>query len=61
MVEITSSEQERQEDKDLPYINEGHPDDRTSLGLDRVQAGVNNIEAISQTWTRWSLIFAYLG
>lgn len=25
------------------------------------QNGVKNIEAISQTWTTWSLISAYLG
>ena len=25
------------------------------------QAGVKNIEAISMTWTKWGLIFAYAG
>ena len=39
-----------------------HDDDRSSLNsYDSVQAGVKNIEAISQTWTRWSLVSAYLG
>ncbi|KAL8695057.1 MAG: hypothetical protein Q9218_000425 [Villophora microphyllina] len=35
-------------------------DDRSSLSSDE-QLGVKNIEAISQTWTSWSLISAYLG
>lgn len=25
------------------------------------QAGVQNIEAVSMTWTKWSLIIAYIG
>ena len=28
---------------------------------DDAQAGVKNIEIISQTWTKWSLISAYFG
>ncbi|KAL8937589.1 MAG: hypothetical protein Q9211_003606 [Gyalolechia sp. 1 TL-2023] len=38
------------------------PDDDDQSSLDSYQqTGVKNIEAISQTWTRWSLISAYLG
>lgn len=37
-------------------------DDQNSLGSHRdIQRGVKNIEAISQTWTQWSLISAYIG
>ena len=54
--EITSG----RSNKDLP--NPGHGDDRSSLSSDDdPQAGVKNIEAISQTWTKWSLVFAYVG
>ena len=60
MVGAMSSEQERQ-DKDLTYVDEAHEDDGHSLSSDDVQTGVKNIETISQTWTKWSLIFAYLG
>ncbi|KAL8953575.1 MAG: hypothetical protein Q9222_000570 [Ikaeria aurantiellina] len=35
-------------------------DDSSSLASD-TQTGVKNIEAISQTWTKWSLAIAYLG
>lgn len=28
---------------------------------DDAQAGVKNIEIISQTWTKWSLLCAYIG
>ena len=28
---------------------------------DNAPVGVKNIEAISQTWTKWSLISAYVG
>ncbi|KAL8707870.1 MAG: hypothetical protein Q9220_007154 [cf. Caloplaca sp. 1 TL-2023] len=35
-------------------------DDRSSMSSD-AQNGVKNIEAISQTWTKWSLAIAYLG
>ena len=60
MVQTRTSEQGRQ-DKDLAYIDESHEEDRHSSSLDDAQIGVKNIEAISQTWTKWSLIFAYLG
>ena len=33
----------------------------TSSISEEDQAGVRNIEAVSQTWTRWSLIVAYVG
>lgn len=46
-------------DKGHAYV--GDADDQSSLSSDETQAGVKNIEAISQTWTKWSLIAAYLG
>ena len=36
-------------------------DDGSSLSSCNTQNGVKNIEAISQIWTKWSLISAYLG
>lgn len=39
----------------------GDADDQSSLSSYEPQAGVKSIEAISQTWTKWSLIAAYLG
>ena len=37
-------------------------DGRSSLSSDEdAQAGVKNIEIISQTWTTWALIAAYAG
>lgn len=36
-------------------------DDRSSLSSYDVQHGVKNIEAISQTWTTWALVAAYVG
>ena len=47
-----------QQNKVEPYMQE---DDRSSLSSDDTQIGVKNIEAISQTWTKWSLFSAYLG
>ena len=47
-----------QQNKVEPYM---HEDDRSSLSSDDTQIGVKNIEAISQTWTKWSLFSAYLG
>ena len=39
-----------------------HYDDRSSLSSDDdAQAGVKAIEAVSQTWSKWSLLMAYLG
>ena len=38
-----------------------HEDDHSSLSSHDAQLGVKHIEAISQTWTRWSLISAYVG
>ena len=38
-----------------------YADSQSSLSTDDAQAGVKNIEAVSQTWTRSSLILAYLG
>ena len=46
--------------RDLPDHSDG--DERSSSSSDDdPQAGVKNIEAISQTWTKWSLVFAYVG
>ena len=36
-------------------------DDRSSMSSYHAQAGVKGIEAISQTWTKWALVSAYLG
>jgi hypothetical protein len=30
-------------------------------GSNTIQAGVQNIEAVSMTWTKWGLILAYIG
>lgn len=38
-----------------------YEDSRSSLSSDETQTGVKNIEAVSQTWTKWSLIAAYFG
>ena len=38
-----------------------HEDDHSSVSSHDAQLGVKHIEAISQTWTRWSLISAYVG
>jgi hypothetical protein len=43
--------------------NEGMQED-VSFHDDRsntIQAGVQNIEAVSMTWTKWGLILAYIG
>ena len=40
------------------------PDDacsQSSMTSDDTQNGVKGIEAVSQTWTKWSLVVAYLG
>lgn len=36
-------------------------DDLSSLSSEGAQAGVKEIEAISLSWTTWSLIMAYVG
>lgn len=47
-------------DKGHAYVRDA--DDQSSLSSSQEpQAGVKNIEAISQTWTKWSLIAAYVG
>ena len=46
-------------DKDPPHVR--NEDDQSSLSSYETQNGVKNIEAISQTWTKWSLISAYVG
>lgn len=40
---------------------DNHEDDPSSISSNDTQAGVRNIEAISQTWTKRSLIAAYAG
>ena len=42
-------------------LNINHEDDQSSFSSDETQTGVKGIEAVSQTWTEWSLIAAYLG
>ena len=46
-------------DKDPPHVR--NEDDQSSLSSYETQNGVKNIEAISQTWTKWSLVSAYVG
>ena len=58
--------------KDIPSANQStsllddhadddHADDESSISSSDTQTGVRNIEAVSQTWTKWSLIAAYAG
>lgn len=50
------------DDKRSYIREESRGDNQESLGSHHgVQPGVQNIEAISQTWTQWSLISAYVG
>ena len=42
-------------------IDHDYGDDASSFASESTQPGVKSIEAISQTWTRWSLIAAYFG
>ncbi|KAL8742192.1 MAG: hypothetical protein Q9190_005285 [Brigantiaea leucoxantha] len=44
----------------FPIATDSADDDGSSLGSSE-QVGVKKIEAISQTWTKWSLASAYLG
>ncbi len=46
------------DDKAHPIVEE---DDRSSLSSYEAHAGVKGIEAISSTWSKWALIFAYIG
>lgn len=43
------------------HANAQHEDDQASLSSDATQAGVKNIEVVSQTWTQASLVASYLG
>lgn len=36
-------------------------EDQSSLGSEEMQNGAKEMEAISRTWSRWSLISAYAG
>jgi hypothetical protein len=36
-------------------------DERSSIHSDDAQRGVKGIEAVSSTWSKWSLLAAYLG
>ena len=48
--------------RDKTQANVSHEEDETSsLNSYDAQTGVKGIEAISQIWTKWSLIFAYVG
>ena len=43
-------------------LDESPYDDDSSLSSDEyAQAGVKTIEAVSQTWSKWSLVTAYIG
>ena len=45
--------------KNQPLVDQ---DERSSVSSDDdAQAGVKNIEIISQTWTKWALLSAYIG
>lgn len=51
-------------DHKTPNVTDVPPayhDDSSSLSTDETQAGVKNIEIVSQTWSKWALIVAYLG
>ena len=49
-------------DKDTAVVNDDHyEEDDASVDSGQAQEGVKRIEAISQTWTKWSLIVAYVG
>ena len=51
-------------DKDQTLVRDhdhGDNDDQSSLHSNDTQAGVKNIEAISRSWSKWSLISAYVG
>ena len=46
-------------DKDRSLVQE---DDHSSLSSeDDAQVGVKNIEIVSQTWSKWALVSAYIG
>ena len=46
-------------DKNRSLVDE---DSRSSMSSDDdVQAGVKNIEIVSQTWSKWALVSAYFG
>ena len=47
------------DDKDVVAVDAR--DDLSSATSNEAQAGVKGIEAISTTWTKWSLIVAYAG
>ena len=46
---------------DKDHIHARAEDDHSSINSYETQNGVKNIEAISQTWTKWSLLSAYVG
>ncbi|KAI4110439.1 MAG: hypothetical protein LQ339_001304 [Xanthoria mediterranea] len=49
------------DDKESPISSGREDDDQSSFSSSDVQHGVKNIEAISQTWTVWALVAAYVG
>ena len=61
-MEGTSSNARSERDKDAAVVGHEHyEEDNSSIDSDQTQVGVRRIEAISQTWTKWSLIVAYVG
>ena len=60
-MEATSSNARTDVDKDAAVVDHAPYEDDSSISSDQTQDGVKRIEAISQTWTKWSLIVAYVG
>ncbi|KAI9801126.1 MAG: hypothetical protein M1833_002994 [Piccolia ochrophora] len=48
------------DEKDI-QLRDSLEDDRPSLSSSEMQGGVKRVEAVSLTWTKWSLILAYVG
>ena len=59
MADVATGDVPSRNNKDLSAEEYEH--DSASVDSDETQTGVKNIEAVSQTWTQWSLIAAYLG
>lgn len=59
MAEVGGGQIPPHHNKDQLAVEHDH--DRDLFSSDETQTGVKNIEAVSQTWTQWSLIAAYLG
>lgn len=48
-------------EKDQPAATVDAGDDLQSVSSDGAQAGVRKVEAVTSTWSKWGLIFAYVG